>query len=61
VVTVEITVGKDGKSTVEVNGMKGQGCEAVSEAFRNALGESGPSEPKPEFYEGNEQTGEVAQ
>ena len=48
----KITVTVDGGSTeVEVSGVKGSGCHAVSEAIERSLGKTSGTKPTAEMYQ----------
>lgn len=42
---------KDGTVTTEVQGMKGEGCHAITAAFQQALGSTVEEENRPEYYD----------
>jgi hypothetical protein len=44
-------IAKDGTVTVEVDGMKGEGCHDVTRAFQLALGQTVEEVTKPEYYD----------
>lgn len=49
---IEIVVGRDGKTKIEVHGGAGEGCSTLTNKVRRALGGAIISEQKkPEFYE----------
>lgn len=49
---VTVTISKDGTAEVDVNGVKGSGCEKYTKAVLKALGGTVVSdEKKPEYYE----------
>ncbi len=48
--TVIVTIDKSGKVMVEAAGLVGAGCEALTAAMRDALGSSGESQRKPEYF-----------
>lgn len=47
---VEITISPDGEITVEARGIKGKGCEALTEAFERGLGARTSDKRKPEYH-----------
>lgn len=50
--TVKVIVNKDGTVEVDVNGVKGSGCQKYTDAILKALGgELIKDEKKPEFYQ----------
>lgn len=49
---VTVTVNKDGTTEIDVDGVKGSGCQKYTDAVLKALGGSViKDEKKPEFYE----------
>ncbi len=49
---VTVTISKDGTAEVDVNGVKGSGCEKYTKAVLKALGgDVIKDEKKPEYYE----------
>lgn len=48
--TVVVLISKTGKVTVEVSGVQGQGCDAISSAFEEALGKVTDKTYKPERW-----------
>lgn len=48
--TIEITVAKDGQTTVETRGFAGSSCRHASEFIEKALGQKVDEQLKPEFY-----------
>lgn len=48
VVTVDIA--KDGEVSISVEGVSGQGCQALSKELEDALGEVSVSKPTEEMY-----------
>jgi hypothetical protein len=45
-----VTVDEQGNVKVEAKGVQGVGCRKLTEAIRNALGETTHSTKKPELY-----------
>ena len=45
------TIHRDGSVTIEGVGFTGPSCEQHTKPFRDALGGTGSSERKPEFYQ----------
>lgn len=48
--SVEITIDKQGKVVVEVNGCVGTGCKAITEGIEKALGTVTGDDLKQEYY-----------
>jgi threonine dehydratase len=48
---IEFIIMPDGTVKEEVRGIKGTGCEAVTQSVEDALGEVTEREHKPEYYE----------
>ena len=54
---VTVTISKDGTTEIDVDGVKGSGCQQYTDAVLKALGGSViKDEKKPEFYESNAST-----
>jgi len=53
--TIKVNISKTGKTTVEVNGIKGDSCKGITEKLVNALGIPTGSEPTPEAFESESQ------
>jgi len=49
--TIEVTIGPDGKFSVEAHGFKGTTCHAATKAFEEALGEVQSSRRTAEFFQ----------
>ena len=47
-------IGKDGQTTIEVNGACGEECKDLTKPFEERLGVVEDTELKPEFYEEQE-------
>lgn len=45
-----VTVAKDGKLTIEVDGVQGTSCETFTKDFVNALGGKGETTKKSDYY-----------
>lgn len=54
--TVTYIIGKDGKITVEVNGVKGASCRELVRETVEKLGAEIATELKPEYFEQAEET-----
>lgn len=54
--TVTYIIGKDGKITVEVNGVKGASCRELVRETVEKLGAEIATELKPEYFEQTEET-----
>ena len=48
---IKVTIKPNGDSTVEVSGVKGEGCKALTAALEAALGTPTASAPTGEMYE----------
>ena len=48
--TVKVTISPEGNIEVEAQGMKGKGCEALTEAFEKGLGSVTEDRKKPEYH-----------
>ncbi len=48
---IEITIGPDGEVNLETHGIKGAACNAVMEAFVQALGKLKSARQTEEFFE----------
>lgn len=46
---ITITIDEEGNQTVDLNGYKGVGCDAVADVFGRALGTTTKVTHKPEF------------
>jgi hypothetical protein len=49
--TLTITIKRDGKVTIDVSGVTGSGCKALTQALENSLGKVTSDTEKGEFYE----------
>lgn len=47
---VQITISPDGEIQVEAKGIRGKGCEALTEAFEKGLGTVTGDKKKPEYH-----------
>lgn len=47
---VIVTISPTGKVLVEADGVIGSGCEALTQAMRDGLGETVEEQKKPEYY-----------
>jgi len=47
---VIVTISPTGKVQVEADGVVGSGCEALTQAMQEGLGETVESQKKPEYY-----------
>jgi len=47
---VVVTISPTGKVQVEADGVIGSGCEALTQAMRDGLGETVEEQKKPEYY-----------
>ena len=45
-----VKIGKGGKITIEVDGVEGSGCEALTQAIASALGVTEQVNHKPQYY-----------
>lgn len=50
-IRIRIAVQKDGNSSVEVNGVKGSGCQAMTAGLERAMGDVAEETLTPEFHE----------
>ena len=48
---IKIVIGKDGGVTVDVSGVKGNGCKALTKAIQDGLGVTTSDKSKAEMYE----------
>lgn len=51
--TIEVTIDKDGRTTIHVMGVKGMACTDITSALIQALGIAGSTELTPEAFEGD--------
>jgi len=51
---IKVIIAKDGKTTIDVNGIKGPSCKDVTKRLQEALGTEVESETKDEFWEQEE-------
>jgi hypothetical protein len=49
--TIEVTIGPDGKFSVQAHGFKGNSCHQATKAFEEALGEVQTSRHTAEFFQ----------
>lgn len=50
-----VTIGTDGETTVEADGVIGKGCEALTKPMEDALGSRQSDKKKPEYQQQNRQ------
>jgi len=48
--TITVKIGKKGKIAIEVDGVEGEGCEALTQALSSALGVVESVSHKPQYY-----------
>jgi hypothetical protein len=46
-----VTISEDGSVTVEAKGVVGQGCQALTKAIENAIGQTTGDVKKPEYFQ----------
>lgn len=49
--TIQIRIGKGGKTSVTVSGVKGAGCKALTQEFEKLLGDPGEAQETGEYFE----------
>jgi len=49
--TIEVTIGPDGKFSIETHGFRGSSCHQATKAFEEALGEVQSSRHTVEFFQ----------
>lgn len=50
---INVEISAEAEVTVEVGCMKGAGCEQLTRALRDAIGQTTENRKKPEFYQAN--------
>jgi uridine kinase len=58
---IKVTIKPDGKTTIEVNGVKGGGCTSLTEGLQKKLGLTVSSEKTNEYYEQEEEKERLSQ
>lgn len=48
---IKVIISKDGKVTIDVEGIKGSGCKNLTKALEKALGKTTKSKKKAEYYD----------